>query len=683
MSNTPKIIGRYEIESMLGRGGMGEVYKAQDKTLGRFVALKIMRSAALDETNARERFIREAQAAGGLRHPNIVTVYDLGDFEGQMYIAMEFIHGKDLEHIIKSKTPLVLDDKLNIMIQVCEGVAFAHKNQVVHRDLKPSNIRIDEQGIVKIMDFGIAKLETSNMTASGTVLGTPFYMSPELIRGLRVDSRSDIFALGSILYEIFTYEKPFAGDMPSVFYKIINEQPAPLSELMEIPTGPLQKIVDRCMEKDKANRLQTASELADMLRDAQQKYREMQMSTMSGMKTVLARPEVRIAAPPAAVGTTSKSSRPKIPSISDQPTILNQEASDHTPTELLGPQNEPPARVTIQTPPHLAAKVNIPQEVSVTPVVKQGSSGLKIFLMLSLAILVFGASAAGLYYYFVAHPSAQEESKEATPTQEKRSADQPNQVQDGNFENQLVKAKDLHKSGQYLDAIRIYDSLLIQKPSDGNLHYLMGAAKQKVGQEHEALKQFETAVQLDPKLDGAWEQIGYIKTQTENYPEAETAFQKALNLNPNSGGALAGLAQVYVMTKQLDRAEESYKRLLTVEPQNVQAYFNLGFIESNKNNMPSARAYFEKVIQLDPNYPEAHNNLGLIYLYEGEMDRAISENELALKLKPDLASAHYCLYLAYEKKNQLRKAGEHLQQFMELTNDQDPDLKKKLERYLK
>jgi serine/threonine protein kinase len=682
MSNTPQKIGRYEIESMLGRGGMGEVYKAQDKTLGRFVALKIMRSAALDETNARERFIREAQAAGGLRHPNIVTIYDLGDVEGQMYIAMEFIHGKDLEHIIKSKTPLVLDDKMNIMIQVCEGVAFAHKNQVVHRDLKPSNIRIDDQGIVKIMDFGIAKLETSNMTASGTVLGTPFYMSPELIRGMRVDSRSDIFALGSILYEILTYEKPFAGEMASVFYKIINEQPAPLAGLMEIPTGPLQKIIDRCMEKDKANRLQTASELADMLREAQQKYREMQLSTSSGMKTVKASPEMRIAAPPSAVGTTSKDSRPKIAMISDQPTILNP-GSDHTPTELIEPQNEPPPKVTIQTPPHLASKVHIPVEENVAPVLKPGSSGLKIFLILFLAVAVFGASAAGLYYYFVSNPEARKENTEKTITQEKRNPDQEKSITDASFEDQLNKAKNLHKSGQYLDAIRIYESLLQQNPSDGNLHYLMGAAKQKVGQEQDALSQFQTAVKLDPKLGSAWEQIGYIQTQMENYKDAETAFQTALSLNPNSGAAMVGQAQVYVMTKQVDRAESLYKKLLTVEPDNVQAYFNLGYIESTRNNMDGARAYFEKVIQLDSNYPEAHNNLGLIYLHEGEIDRAITENELALKLKPDLASAHYCLYLAYEKKNQLHQAGEHLQRFMQLTNDQDPDLKKKLEKYLK
>src|SRR5580765_6697667 len=215
MGALPSQIGKYQIDSLLGKGGMGEVYKAHDPNLGRFVALKIMRGPSIDDTMARERFTREAQSAGGLRQPNIVTVYDLGEVEGQMYIAMEFIIGRDLEEIIKTKVTLTIEEKLTLMIQVCEGIAYAHKHQIVHRDMKPSNIRIDDEGVVKIMDFGIAKLESSNMTASGTVMGTPFYMSPEQVRGMKVDPRSDIFSLGAILYEVFAYQKAFSGEMAS------------------------------------------------------------------------------------------------------------------------------------------------------------------------------------------------------------------------------------------------------------------------------------------------------------------------------------------------------------------------------------------------------------------------------------------------------------------------------------
>src|SRR5262249_22111571 len=259
-------------DSIIGRGGMGEVYKAHDASLGRDVALKIMRGPALDDEQARERFQREAQAAGGLRHPNIVTVYDLGDVDGQLYIAMEFIKGEDLEQLIKKRTGLPIEDKLNIMIQACEGISYAHKHQIVHRDIKPSNIRIDDEGVVKIMDFGIAKLESSNMTASGTVMGTPFYMSPEQVRGIRVDARADIFSLGCILFEVFTYQKAFSGEMAAVFYSIVHDQPPPLSAFMEVDSSVLQKIVDRCLVKEKNDRLQTAAELATLLREAQTFY---------------------------------------------------------------------------------------------------------------------------------------------------------------------------------------------------------------------------------------------------------------------------------------------------------------------------------------------------------------------------------------------------------------------------
>src|SRR6185503_9594249 len=254
-----------------------------DIALGRFVALKIMRGPALDDKHARERFVREAQSAGGLRHPNIVTVYDLGEFEERMFIAMEFIHGEDLEHLIKKKSRMTIDDKFNIIIQVCEGMSYAHKHQIIHRDLKPSNIRIDEQGIAKIMDFGIAKLESSNMTASGTVMGTPYYMSPEQVRGMRVDQRSDIFSLGAILYELFAYKKAFEGELATVFFKIIQEQPQPVGSFITIPSEPLQKIINGCLEKDKTKRIASVNDLAILLREAHQWYASSGLLMVTGL----------------------------------------------------------------------------------------------------------------------------------------------------------------------------------------------------------------------------------------------------------------------------------------------------------------------------------------------------------------------------------------------------------------
>jgi eukaryotic-like serine/threonine-protein kinase len=341
MAEIPDKIGKYVIDSILGKGGMGEVYKAHDSSLGRYVALKIMRGPSLDDTYARERFIREAQAAGGLRHPNIVTIYDLGNVEDQLYIAMEFIHGQDLDKLIRVKAPLSIDEKINVMVQVCEGISYAHKHQIVHRDLKPSNIRIDEEGIVKIMDFGIAHLESSNMTASGMVLGTPYYMSPEQVRGLRVDARSDLFALGAILYEVFAYEKPFTGEMTAVFYKIAHEQPAPLSEFLNIPAEPLQRVIDRCLEKDKNARVQSAQEVSQMLREAQTAYRELNVATLDGVETVNLSPEMislKLTSVPAAVDTARRSRTPTSGGTS-------KAAPSASPTQLIQPTTTPPPAV--------------------------------------------------------------------------------------------------------------------------------------------------------------------------------------------------------------------------------------------------------------------------------------------------------------------------------------------------
>ncbi len=395
MAQIPQRVGKYVIDSVVGRGGMGEVYKAHDPALGRYVALKIMRGPSLDDEMARERFIREAQAAGGLRHPNIVTIYDLGEVESQMFIAMEFIQGDDLEKMIKTRAALSIEDRLNMMIQVCEGVSYAHKNQIVHRDLKPSNIRVDQEGVVKIMDFGIAKMEHSNMTASGTVLGTPFYMSPEQVRGLRVDGRSDVFALGAILYEVLTYEKAFPGDMASVFYKIVHEQPKPLSTFMNVDTTPVQKIVDSCIEKDKSKRLQTAAEMANLLRDARRHYREMNNATVVGITHTQMISRYHIAPAPTAVETDEK--RPntagnisiQMTNSSLPPTVLGG-----TPTSMDAGPTTTPDSVRYSHPP---GPTGIPTG---KPIEGQGNV-LKIGAMMLVSFLAVSAVAGGFYYFVI------------------------------------------------------------------------------------------------------------------------------------------------------------------------------------------------------------------------------------------------------------------------------------------
>ena len=263
----PSRIGKYEIIATIGRGSMGEVYRARDTVIDREVALKTMSPAlsAIDEL--RQRFQREAQSAGSLNHANIVTVFDFGEDRGQAYLAMELLEGRDLKELIRCQEPLPLSARLALMEQICDGLAFAHARHIIHRDLKPANIHVLPGGHVKIMDFGLARLSSSNMTRAGVLLGTPHYMSPEQVRGEKADARSDVFSLGIVFYELMAYRKPFDGDsMHAVMLQIVNVEPPPLCEAAPGIPARLARILDLALAKDPARRFRDAGELREALR---------------------------------------------------------------------------------------------------------------------------------------------------------------------------------------------------------------------------------------------------------------------------------------------------------------------------------------------------------------------------------------------------------------------------------
>jgi serine/threonine-protein kinase len=263
-------IGRYEIEKILGRGSTGVVYLARDPMIDRRVALKCLR-VDLDAEHSeefRQRFIREARAAGRLNHPGIVTVHDAGEDPetGLMYIAMEYIEGRDLRQILESGHHFRLTEILRIVADVAVALAYAHSLGVVHRDIKPANIAIAKDGSAKITDFGIARLEQSNLTVDGQFIGTPNFMSPEQITGKKVDGRSDIFSLGVVLFYLLTGKRPFAGNtMHEVTLRVVQD-PSPIPSTMgeNIPVG-LNPIVLKCLDKDPERRFQTGDELAKVL----------------------------------------------------------------------------------------------------------------------------------------------------------------------------------------------------------------------------------------------------------------------------------------------------------------------------------------------------------------------------------------------------------------------------------
>jgi serine/threonine-protein kinase len=264
-------LGKYEIRGELGRGAMGVVYEAYDPLIERVVALKTIRPEALLGAQAAEimaRFRREAQAAGKLTHPNIVGIYEFGEDAGVWYIAMELVKGRELKDYFEKHERFATVDVVRILTQVLSALGYSHKLGVVHRDIKPSNVFMLPDGTAKVADFGIAHVDSSQLTQVGSVLGTPAYMSPEQILGLPVDGRSDLFSVGVILYQFLTGERPFVGNATVTMRKVLEEDPLPPSRFNMQITGAMDGVVRRALAKKADDRFQTAEEFVQALVDA-------------------------------------------------------------------------------------------------------------------------------------------------------------------------------------------------------------------------------------------------------------------------------------------------------------------------------------------------------------------------------------------------------------------------------
>ena len=270
----PERLGKYEIKGALGKGAMGVVYKAFDPHIERNVAIKTIRKDLVEPELAAQfmaRFKNEAKAAGRLHHPNIVGVYEYGEDDAVAFIAMEYVEGTGLREYLNLRASFEFARLVALMSQLLDALEFAHARGVVHRDIKPSNLIVTSEGQLKVADFGVARVDTSNLTTAGMVIGTPSYMSPEQCRGLEADARSDLFSAGVVLYELLTGVKPFRGDIHAIAYKICHEEPEPPSKLSERQLPPaVDQLVAKAMAKEPAARFQDARAFHAALRDVGQ-----------------------------------------------------------------------------------------------------------------------------------------------------------------------------------------------------------------------------------------------------------------------------------------------------------------------------------------------------------------------------------------------------------------------------
>jgi len=259
-------LGKYELHTLIGEGAMGIVWKAYDTVLRRYVALKLLGAHFRKTKEMQERFLREARAAGAIQHPNIVTVYDLGEADGQLFIAMELVEGRDLSDIITLREPMPLERKLDLVIEVLDGLHFAHQRGVIHRDVKPSNVRVVPDGRVKIMDFGIARLQSADASGSGAIVGTPTYMAPEQITNGAITPATDVFAVGCMLYELLSFQKPFeAESVHGVLYQVLTTEPKPLRTVAPSIPAALERVVGKAMNKVPHERYESAGQMQSML----------------------------------------------------------------------------------------------------------------------------------------------------------------------------------------------------------------------------------------------------------------------------------------------------------------------------------------------------------------------------------------------------------------------------------
>src|SRR5574341_537517 len=278
-----KIISHYQILEKIGEGGMGIIYKAQDLKLNRTVALKFLPRAVTADSEEKQRFIQEAQAASALNHPGIITIYEIDEIDGEAFISMEYVEGGNLKKLLSEQT-VSLDRFLEIALPVCEGLSKAHQKGIVHRDIKSENILLTADGRPKLTDFGLAKLMGSGtITLAGKVLGTAAYMSPEQVQGEELDARSDIFSLGIVFYELLTQELPFKGMHPmAIMYSIVNEEPLTPSQIRKDLPRSIESIISRALQKKKEERYQN---LELMLSD----FKKVQAGTVLAVEPVLER----------------------------------------------------------------------------------------------------------------------------------------------------------------------------------------------------------------------------------------------------------------------------------------------------------------------------------------------------------------------------------------------------------
>jgi serine/threonine protein kinase/Tfp pilus assembly protein PilF len=678
-------LSHYRIVSRIGAGGMGEIYLAQDTKLDRKVAIKVLNDEYRVDADGLKRFIQEAKAASALNHPNILTVYEIGEADGDNYIATEFIEGKTLRQQLSSKKPMPLKTVLKIVIQVSEALSAAHRAGIIHRDIKPENIMIRKDGYAKVVDFGLAKLsETAGPDASseantrahinttpGIVMGTVMYMSPEQARGRKVDARSDIFSLGVVLYELLTCRQPFTGETNShAIVAILEKNPPPIGAAgVEVPAD-LERITMRLLEKDPDRRYQTAEELTADLKTLRRRLEfEAELERTSSPDRSDEQLTVMMNAnegpPPDAINAIAV-----LPFLNMSRGEDGDYFSDGLAEELLNVLSKIRGlRVAARTSAFSfkgkqTTIAEIGQALNVGSVLEGSirSSGNRVRISVQLVNVADGYHLWSETYdrtmddiFAVQDDIAQSVVEELRarllghslgPDTSSTIISEVARAVKGRAEN--AEAQRLMLLGRYfLDrttkedtakAIRYFREALDLEPDYALCWAELGRAYSieagrawiPVGEGFERSRDAaKRALSLEPELAEAHAQLGRIQASHDwDLSRAEASYQRALELAPGSSAVLDGAGVLFYKLGRLSQALELINRVLIQDPLSGSFWHNLGLTCHAAGKLKESASAFLRAIELAPQRLVSHALLALVLMDQGRFEDAIKQAEL-------------------------------------------------------